>query len=181
MAKRKYSGLSSKSFFNIVVLSVAAIGLMVTTFALQNKTTSQSNASACNSDPKLVLLNSEGAKYGVTYHLKLINTCDGAKDFKVTVDKEPYEGSEHGDWMWKFAAEDNFRSPRIKQNVTSKGSEVNITIKRPCKNNVGQMGIEECALDKNLKPGVRYFTLKASLVGNSNISDTLTIPYNVEK
>ena len=82
MAKRKYSGINSKSFFSIVVLSASALGLMIATFASLQPTNTQSDASGCDKKPTLASGGVKANDGSITYTYKVSNpkSSDGCKN-----------------------------------------------------------------------------------------------------
>ena len=109
MAKRKYSGFSSKSFFNIVVLSVASLGLLVTTFALQNKTTTQSNASgakySCTKKPEIKLVATQNLADSVRYTLEVKNNDNHNPNNQSECKKDTYKIKANLPENWKVKME----------------------------------------------------------------------------
>lgn len=96
MAKRKSIHLGSKNFFTLVVLSVSALGLMTFTYASQQQTQTQSDASGnyppCAQKPELKLDKIVPNPDFVEYKFIIINkdqkkSCK-PDEYAITVDGE---------------------------------------------------------------------------------------------
>ena len=74
MAKNQTRSLAGKKFVSIVVLSVAALGLMVTTMAVQRQTSTESKAATdCNTIPQYNFISSTDYPTRIVYELKARN------------------------------------------------------------------------------------------------------------
>ena len=170
MARRSSQGFSLKEYLVVLVSLLSVIGLIVFVIASTQSTNTQSDAASCTTKPTWVKEGSEGGKYSVDYHLRLINNCRGENDFIVEVTKFPTEPNQYYSWSWKFANGD-WNTPHRKRNISG-GANATLTIARP---------EEGGKPDTQMVEGLyRYFVVKASLANNPSVYDTISLTYQVE-
>lgn len=144
-------------------------------FAVQNPTNTQSNASGCNNKPTLSYINSSDSKYrsSVDYHLTLRDNCYGTNKYIVKVVKTPTEPRLfNSKWGWRFANSTDWFDP-ITKNTADTG-EMRLTVTRPG----AYLGP---GYGEAMTPGkYRYVVVKASLVSNPDVYDTLSLIYTAD-
>ena len=170
MARRSSSRFQLKHYLVIFFALVVSLGLVVTLYAAQQPTNTQSDAAGCTAKPRWAREGSDPGKYSVDYHLRLINNCRGENDFIVEVTKFPTEPNQYYSWSWKFANGD-WNTPHRKRNVSG-GANATLTIARP---------EEGGKPDTQMVEGLyRYFVVKAALANNPSVDDTISLTYQVE-
>ena len=97
MARKRVS-LGGKKFFSLVVLSSLAIGLLFTAnFAVQQKTSTESQAS-CVYKPKINYMGAESQPDVVVYKFEVTNPCERWMNYGLKINNEPGPS-----WKFRFS------------------------------------------------------------------------------
>jgi len=159
-----------KKAFLFGIIAFSLIGIVVIVYAVGTQTITKSDASSCQTPPKMVLESTNKYEAMTIYNLKLINTCDSAEKFMIKVAKFPNSPEKHDNWTWKFK-DSEWDTALITAPLTGT-SDITLTIQQP---------VDSEGLPKNIEKGIyQFFEIETELEKGRTEKDKLDLIYSVK-